>query len=590
MKKRSLAALLTLTMLLGCFTSACGNEKDASTDVNGTESQNDAEVSTDGSEANVDNKADSADDSGEAGALSLMKETNQVSANVIDDNYRTFYEAFVYSFYDSDGDGIGDLNGLTSQLDYLNDGDDSTDTDLGINGIWLMPIMPSTTYHKYDVTDYCDIDPEYGTMEDFDAFVSAAHERGVNVIIDFVMNHTSSKHPWFTQAVEYLQGLGDGEEPNAADCPYFDYYNFTKEKGSNYYQVPGTDWYYEGQFWSEMPDLNLASEAVRGEFEQIVDFWLEHDVDGFRLDAIKEYYSGSVDKNVEVLSWFNSMVKEKKEDAYIVGEAWLDLPTYAKYYASGIDSCFDFDFADSTGLIANTIKRSGNKDASSYGAELMTVQDTLSSYNENYIDAPFYTNHDLARSAGYYSGEDSESQTKIAQAMNLLMSGSSFLYYGEELGMKGSGKDENKRAPMLWSTDEDAEGMCDGPKDMGAVKMKYGSLEEQKEDENSIYNYVKETIKLRNAYPEIVRGDVTFLKDYSDENVCAITKTYDENEIALIYNISGEEQTVDLAGLSVNGTDAKNLTIGGSLLTGTTAVSYEGTKVTLPAYSVVILK
>ena len=134
-----------------------------------------------------------------------------------------------------------------------------------------------------------------------------------------------------------------------------DYYNFSKEMQGGYSKLDGTDWYYEAQFWSEMPDLNLGSQAVRDEFDKIVDFWLDLGVDGFRLDAAKEYYSGSVDKNVEVLSWFHSMVKEKKEDAYIVAEVWTDQNTYAKYYESGIDSCFDFSFADSTGTLTSEL-------------------------------------------------------------------------------------------------------------------------------------------------------------------------------------------------------------------------------------------
>lgn len=138
-------------------------------------------------------------------ALSLMQEVNTGDEQIIDDNYRTWYEVFVYSFFDSDGDGIGDLNGLTEKLDYINDGDPATDTDLGCNGIWLMPVMPSTTYHKYDVTDYCDIDPEYGTMDDFKNLIAACHERGINVIIDLVMNHTSSQHEWFKTAADYLK-------------------------------------------------------------------------------------------------------------------------------------------------------------------------------------------------------------------------------------------------------------------------------------------------------------------------------------------------------------------------------------------------
>ena len=520
-------------------------------------------------------------------AAELMAKVNGKEPNVIDDNYRTWYEVFVYSFYDSDGDGVGDLKGLTENLDYINDGDDSTDSDLGCNGIWLMPIMPSTTYHKYDVTDYCDIDEEYGSLEDFKVFMEECHNRGIHVIIDLVMNHSSSKHEWFLSAADYLKGLPEGEEPDTEVCPYVDYYHFSKEGGNGYQLLDGTDWYYECQFWSEMPDLNLENEALRSEFEEIVDFWLNLGVDGFRLDAAKEYYSGSVDANVEVLSWFSDMVKGKKEDAYIVAEVWNDMETYAKYYAGGIDSCFDFDFADSTGIIATTLK---DGSAISYGKELERVQETISSYNQNYIDAPFYTNHDMARGAGYYSGDYSENQTKIAQAMNLLMSGSAFLYYGEELGMKGSGKDENKRAPMYWSEDASAEGMCHGPLDMDTVKMKYGSLETQRTDGDSIYEFVKETIKLRNTYPEIARGEVSLEESLSDDNVCVIRKTYEESEISLIYNLSESEQTVDVSGLTLNGRTGADLRVSGELLTGNTGAELENASLTMPAYSVVVLE
>lgn len=186
---------------------------------------------------------------------------------IIDDKYRTYYEVFLYSFSDSNGDGIGDIRGLIDKLDYINDGDDTTDTDLGCNGIWLMPVMPSTTYHKYDVTDYEDIDAEYGDLDDFKELVTECHKRGMRLIIDLVMNHTSSKHPWFEAACDYIEGLG-GAEPSEAECPYFGYYNFTREpKGDVYYEVGDTGWYYEAQFWSEMPDLNLENQAVRDEFD-----------------------------------------------------------------------------------------------------------------------------------------------------------------------------------------------------------------------------------------------------------------------------------------------------------------------------------
>ena len=281
------------------------------------------------------------------------------------------------------------------------------------------------------------------------------------------------------------------------------------------------------------------------------------------------------------------MVKEKKEDAYIVAEVWTDQNTYAKYYESGIDSCFDFSFADSTGTITSVLK---NGSASSYGKALVNLQDNLSQYSDSYIDAPFYTNHDMARGAGYYSGDDSEKQTKIAQAMNLLMSGSAFLYYGEELGMKGSGKDENKRAPMYWSEDSADDGMCKGPADMDAIKMKYGALETQEEDGNSIYQFVKQTIKLRNEYPEIARGTVKFEENISDDKVCVIKKTYGDSEILLVYNLAPESADVDLSGATVGEKSGSELEIGGVLLTGTEeAVLQDGT-LTMPGYSVVIVK
>ena len=156
--------------------------------------------------------------------------------------------------------------------------------------------------------------------------------------------------------------------------------------------------------------------------------------------------------------------------------------------------------------------------------------------------------------------------------------------------MKGSGKDENKRAPMYWSENADAKGMCHGPLDMDGVKMKYGSYETQKTDGNSIYQFVKETIKLRNSYPGIARGEVTFEESLSDENVCAIRKTYDDSEIVIVYNLSETEQSVDVSSLSLMGKEDAKVEIGGVLLTGDMAAELEDGSLKLPAYSVVVLE
>lgn len=518
-------------------------------------------------------------------AYSMEVNEGLAKADGIRPGYGTTYEVFVYSFYDSDGDGIGDIRGVTEKLDYI--------SEMGFDGIWLMPIMPSATYHKYDVTNYYDIDKEYGTMEDFEELTAACEERGIRVIMDLVINHSSSKHPWFTAACEYLAGL-DGKEPSEEECPEFGYYHFSREKESKYHQVPGTDdWYYEGQFWSEMPDLNLGKEGVRAEIEKVTAFWLDKGVDGFRLDAAKEFYSGTHSANLEVLAWFSEMTKGQKEDVYLVAEVWSDLATYASYYSSGIDSTFDFAFADSSGVIADTVK--GSLPASGFGKALVNLQERLEAYNPDYIDAPFYTNHDMGRSAGYYSGEYAQNQVKIAGGLNLLMSGNAFVYYGEELGMKGSGKDENKRAPMYWSQDRQAEGTCEGPPNMDNVKMKYPSLAEQQEDPYSIYHYFRQAIKMRNAFPAIIQGAAEELPEVSSQTVAAFRKTDGEETVTVICNLSPETQEISVGGgqgkeAGQSDTSGQNMAIKAALLVDAQPAEVKGEVLTLPGYGIVILE
>ena len=370
-----------------------------------------------------------------------------------DDNYRTFYEIFVYSFCDSDGDGIGDLQGVISKLDYLE--------ELGINGIWFMPIHPSTSYHKYNVSDYYAIDPQYGTMEDFEQLLAECKKRDIHVIIDLVVNHTGSEHVWFKEAVSYLQSLPADAEPNAEECKYLDYYFFSKEPGTGSRPVEGTDWYYEGMFDFTMPDINLGSEATREEIKNIMKFWIEKGVDGFRLDAAKEFYSGSVSKNVEVLNWIQTTATELKPDCYLVAEVWESFNQIAAYYESGITSIFNFAFGNSDGKITKVLQGAGNESVvTTYATALEKADTAYRASNPDYIDAPFLSNHDVGRIFGF-AGRD-ENKMKMAAAMNLFMSGSAFIYYGEEIGMPGSGNDPSKRAPFYWNAERN-EGTTDLP-------------------------------------------------------------------------------------------------------------------------------
>ena len=513
------------------------------------------------------------------GACGKKDDWRNKDVQAIDDNYRTWYEIFVYSFCDSDGDKIGDLQGVISKLDYI--------ADMGFNGIWLMPIMPSNTYHKYDVKDYMGIDTAYGTMEDFDELVAECDKRGIKLIIDLVMNHTSSSHPWFVAACDYLKGLGEGEEPSAEDCPYYEYYNFIKDAppSGSWHQVGSTDYYYEGIFWGEMPDVNFGCQALREEFEAIMKFWLDKGVGGFRLDAVKEFYSGATGKNVEVLTWINDYVKSIKPDAYMVGEAWEGLATYAQYYASGIDSFFNFEFADYSGVIAKTLTYTGESNsAQAYAKALVRVQNAIREYREDAIDAPVFVNHDLGRGAG--SLRYDERKIKMGAALNILMSGSAFVYYGEEIGMTGSGKDENKRAPMYWSADASAAGMTRGPLDMEPQENRFPCAEEQIKDSNSIYSFFKDTILLRNQNPEIARGTVARLEEITDLDIAAISKTYNGTTIYVIYNLSEtDEKTVVLSAEQYGYSElAGYLTVDGG------KVTLEGDTLTLPSYSVAVLR
>lgn len=505
--------------------------------------------------------------------------------NIIEDNYRNFYEIFVGAFYDSDGDGIGDIQGVISKLDYINDGDYTTDTDLGFNGIWLMPVMPSSSYHKYDVTDYYDIDKDYGSLEDFKELIEACNKRGISLIIDFVFNHTSSQHPWFVSAVSYLESLGEGEEPDLEENPYVEYYNFTKEFGGSdkYHKAGSSDWNYEGVFWGGMPDLKLENPKVREEIEHIAKFWLDLGVSGFRLDAAKEFYSGAKEKNIEVLEWFTDSVQSEKKDAYIVAEVWEEAGYISEYYKSKIPSLFNFPLSQHTGLITKTARALPETSGIKFAKTLIDMDAQYRSSNEDYIDAPFISNHDTTRvSAQCVNNED---QMKLAAGLLLTMNGSPYVYYGEEIGMNSLGsKDENKRLPMNWSV-KDRTGIPNPPVGAEKVEQKFPSLEEQLEDPLSIYNYYKRAVRIRNENPEIARGTLSMVEELCSEKISVLKKVYNDSEIVIIYNLGEEEAKVSLGeafglGLSVRG----YLTVDGS------EVTLSDTTVSMPKYSIVILK
>lgn len=497
------------------------------------------------------------------------------SLNIVEDNYRNYYEIFVYSFYDSDGDGIGDLNGVTEKLDYIE--------DMGFNGIWLMPIMPSPTYHKYDVLDYYSIDEQYGTLEDFKTLVDECHKRDIRIIIDMVINHSSSEHTWFKTACDYLRTLPEDEEPDLTVCPYVDYYNFSREQeNGSYYTVTGSDWYYEAVFDYGMPDLNLNNETLRKEIEDIAAYWIGIGVDGFRMDAAMHYEESDVTFNTEVLNWLYSYCASLNPDFYMVSEVWASEAMITDYYASETPSMFNFDLADSEGKLIKAAR--GKYKAANLVTSMIAYQTEFSQMYEDYIDAPFITNHDTGRVSNALLSD--ENDVKMAGGLLMMMNGSPFVYYGEEIGMSSKGtKDENKRLSMYWS-DTNEEGMTTGPEnaDEGIVSS-FASVEEQLEDETSILNYYKRALQLRNENPEIARGTITLVDALCNEHQAALLKTWEDSTIAIVYNTSDEEMRIDLTG-----TELEEMDIRGYLTLNDEEIVLENSTLIMPGQSICILK
>ena len=465
------------------------------------------------------------------------------SPEPLDDEYRNYYEIFVWSFFDTDNNGIGDFNGITAKLDYIK--------EMGFNGIWLMPMTKGTSYHKYDVEDYYAVDPDFGTMEDFQNLLAEAHKRNINIIIDLVVNHTSSSNPWFIEACDYIRANG---QPGGT---YGDYYNFQQKSESGYTQVAGTNWYYESQFTSTMPDLNLDSEQVKEQIVNIMKFWLDMGVDGFRLDATTSYYTNNKTKSIQFLGWLNEQAKAIKPDCYLVAEAWYTNDVAVReYYDSGIDSCFCFPLAMASGHIYDALKDIRANNGVVFGVMLKNAQDI---YNIG-IYAPFLSNHDTARIASFM-GRRQTDKIKMAQGLLSLQSGCLFVYYGEEIGMisTADGSDPYKRIAMKWCDKNVYEGWCyTAPQGITVTKDNYyySGVAEQEEDVNSILNYYKASLRIRNANPEIARGEVEVLESYYEQSkYCCVCKwTWNDSSVVAVVNLDREWEhniVLDVASLGV---------------------------------------
>ncbi|MBQ7519983.1 MAG: alpha amylase, partial [Clostridia bacterium] len=427
-----------------------------------------------------------------------------------------WYEIFVRSFYDSDGDRVGDLNGVTAKLDYLK--------DLGIGGIWLMPIHPSPSYHGYDVTDYYGVNPEFGTLEDFQALLTEAHARGIRVILDMVFNHTSNEHPWFQSA------------RNDENSPYRNWYNWSETQKSGYNR--GGSQYYESRFVASMPDLNLDNPEVRAEIENIMRYWLDMGVDGFRLDAVTSFYTNNAYRNKEFLGWLSETAKNIKPDCFMVGECWDSLYTIADYYQSGLDSFFLFPTAQRGGYPAQILL-----DAEQKGVSLFNTFGLLMRNLDGYLLSPILDNHDMDRIASGLGSANGATNIKMAFGLLCLMNGSVFVYYGDEIGMVGSGNDPNKRIGFFWDKKMNITRV---PQGATAADYPFGSLESQMGNPLSIYNYYKAALTLRRDNPAIARGETILHSAQDQPQLFFMERIWGEDSVLIVVNLDIDDREITL--------------------------------------------
>ncbi|HEX8851600.1 MAG TPA: alpha-amylase family glycosyl hydrolase [Gemmatimonadaceae bacterium] len=438
----------------------------------------------------------------------------------------TCYEVFVRSFMDSDGDGVGDLKGLTSKLDYINDGNPRSTRSLGARCIWLMPVAAAGSYHGYDVVDYYKVQHDFGTNDDFRAMVAAAHRRGIRVLVDMVLNHTSDRSPWFQAALR------------DTTSPYRSWYRFASPKPtelnpwgqSNWHKSRLRDEWYYGFFWSGMPDLNYETPAVREEAKKIARFWLDSmGVDGFRLDAVPYLVEepGRIAHSAKthaVLHEYGEYVRTLRPESYTVGEVSATGDTLLGYYPDQLDSYFAFEVADS---IIGAV-RSGS--ARSLLGPVLRLQEKVPAQRWS----PFLRNHDQPRTMTELGGD--VAKAKVASLIMLTMPGLPFVYYGEEIGMTGAKPDPRIRTPMQWTRAAHGGFTTATPWEPLQPDSMAVTAGAQERDPGSLLNWHRRLIHLRAANVALGSGRLIPLAT-SDSSVAAYARREGNRVVIVVANL-----------------------------------------------------
>ena len=498
------------------------------------------------------------------------------------------YQIYPKSFMDSNGDGIGDIQGIISKLDYLK--------DLGIDLIWLCPMYKSPNHDNgYDISDYKDILDEFGTMDDFNELLNEVHNRGMKLIIDLVINHTSHEHPWFIESRSsrdnpkrdwYIWREGKGyEEPNNWESIF---------KGSAWEFCENSEEYYLHLFAKEQPDLNWENKEVRRELYNMINWWLDKGIDGFRVDAISHIkkeeglkdmdnpdglkYVSSFEKHMNV-EGINSHLKELKEETFskynivTVGEANGVSANEADHWVAEDEGTFNMIFQFEHLNLWNYEEGQGF-DVKAYKDVLTNWQNSLEGKGWN---ALFIENHDIPRVVSTW-GNDREYLTECAKAFGaiyFLQKGTPFIYQGQELGMTNvkyhsiceyddvktintynerieSGVSEeialkeawvtsrdNSRIPMQWNSSKNAGFTCGKPWIGVNENYKTINVEVEERDENSVLNFYKKLIKLKKSNEALIYGVYDLILE-EDENIFTYTRTLNNDKFLIMANLTGE--------------------------------------------------
>ena len=496
------------------------------------------------------------------------------------------YQIYPRSFNDSNGDGIGDINGIREKLDYLK--------ELGIDVIWLSPVYKSPNDDNgYDISDYCDIMDEFGTMEDMDNLLKEANERGIKILMDLVVNHTSDEHKWFIEAKKskdneyrdyYIwRDPVDGHEPNDLGSCF---------SGSAWQYDETTGQYYLHLFSKKQPDLNWENEKVRNEVYKMMNFWVDKGIGGFRMDVIDligkvpdEMITGNGPKLHEYLQEMNKAALEGN-DLLTVGETWGATPEVAKLYSNPerkeLSMVFQFEHIGLDQI-------EGKEKWDVKPLELLDLKKVLSKWQTELEgqgwNSLFWNNHDLPRIVSRW-GNDKEYRVESAKMLATLlhgMKGTPYIYQGEELGMtnirfediddykdieslnmykdrlsKGYTHEEimesiyakgrdNGRTPMQWDNSENA-GFTTGTPWI-AVNKNYNEINAKQclEDENSVFHHYRKLIDIRKNNDTIIYGDYTLLCP-EDKNIFAYTRELNGDKILVVCNFYDKEVTFSFDG------------------------------------------